>query len=264
MKVAVILPAAGKSVRFGLGDKLGQDLGGRPVLLRSVEAFAKRDDVAVVIVAAPEDGVDAFRDRYGVQLAFHGVKIVAGGRERWESVRNALALVPAECTHVAVHDAARPLVNQELIDRVFAAAGVAGAAIPGEPVSATLKRVTEETFDASADDAIVDSILGGGGDGEPVGDGVKGRRVVETVPRERMMAIQTPQVFERSLFERAYAQQGLDGATDDASLVERLGESVLVVQGDPRNLKITTQADLALAKLMLGARLPGDRPVFGF
>ena len=263
MKVAVILPAAGKSVRFGLGDKLGQDLGGRPVLLRSVEAFAKRDDVAVVIVAAPEDGVEAFRDRYGVQLAFHGVKIVAGGRERWESVRNALALVPAECTHVAVHDAARPLVNQELIDRVFAAAGVAGAAIPGEPVSATLKRVTEETFDASADDAIVDSILGGS-DGEPVGDGVKGRRVVETVSREHMMAIQTPQVFERSLFERAYAQQGLDGATDDASLIERLGEPVLVVQGDPRNIKITTQADLALAKLMLGARLPGDRPVFGF
>ena len=263
MKVAVILPAAGKSVRFGLGDKLGQDLGGRPVLLRSVEAFAKRDDVAAVIVAAPTDGVEEFRERYGVQLAFHGVKIVAGGRERWESVRNALAAVPAECTHVAVHDAARPLVNQELIDRVFAAAGVAGAAIPGELVSATLKRVTEETFDASADDAIVDSILGGG-DGEPVGDGVKGRRVVETVSRERMMAIQTPQVFERSLFERAYAQQGLDGATDDASLVERLGEPVLVVQGDPRNIKITTQADLALAKLMLGARLPGDRPVFGF
>ena len=263
MKVAVILPAAGKSVRFGLGDKLGQDLGGRPVLLRSVEAFAKRDDVAAVIVVAPTDGVEAFRDRYGVQLAFHGVKIVAGGRERWESVRNALALVPAECTHVAVHDAARPLVNQELIDRVFAAAGVAGAAIPGEPVSATLKRVTEETFDASADDAIVDSILGGA-DGEPVGDGVKGRRVVETVSRQRMMAIQTPQAFERSLFERAYAQQGLDGATDDASLVERLGEPVLVVAGDPRNIKITTQADLALAKLMLGARLPGDRPVFGF
>lgn len=263
MKVAVILPAAGKSVRFGLGDKLGQDLGGRPVLLRSVEAFAKREDVAAVIVAAPADGVDEFRDRYGVQLGFHGVKVVAGGRERWESVRNALAAVPADCTHVAVHDAARPLVNQELIDRVFAAAGVAGAAIPGEPISATLKRVTDETFDASADDAIVDSILGGS-DGEPVSDGVKGRRVVETVSRERMMAIQTPQVFDRSLFERAYAQHGLDGATDDASLVERLGEPVLVVAGDPRNIKITTQADLALAKLMLGARLPGDRPIFGF
>jgi 2-C-methyl-D-erythritol 4-phosphate cytidylyltransferase len=172
-------------------------------------------------------------------------------------------VVPAECTHVAVHDAARPLVNQELIDRVFAAAAVSGAAIPGEPVSATLKRVTEETFDASADDAIVDSILGGG-DAEPVGEGVKGRRVVETVPRERVMAIQTPQVFERSLFERAYAQPSLDGATDDASLVERLGEPVLVVAGDPRNIKITTQPDLALAKLMLGARLPGDRPAFGF
>lgn len=262
MKVAVILPAAGKSMRFGLGDKLGQDLGGRPVLLRSVEAFAKRDDVALVIVAAPADGVDEFRDRYGVQLAFHGVKIVAGGRERWESVRNALSVVPAGCTHVAVHDAARPLVNQEVIDRVFAAAAVSGAAIPGEPVSATLKRVTEETFDASADDALVDSILGGS-EGAP-SDGVKGRRVVETISRERVMAIQTPQVFERALFERAYAQQGLDGATDDASLVERLGEPVLVVAGDPRNIKITMPSDLALAKLMLGAKLPGDRPVFGF
>ncbi len=262
MIVAVIVPAAGKGERFGAGDKLGQDLGGRPVLLRSVEAFAKRADVALVVVAAPPDAVDEFRDRYGVQLGFHGAKIVAGGRERWESVRLALAAVPADCTHVAVHDGARPLVNQELIDRVFAAADVSGAAVPGEPVAATLKRVTAETFDASADDALIDSILGGH-DGAPI-EVVKGRRVVETVSRERIVMVQTPQVFERALFERAYAQASLDGATDDASLVERLGESVLVVAGDPRNIKITTAADLSLAKLMLNARLPGDRPTMGF
>src|SRR6188768_3667526 len=105
MRICVILPAAGTSSRFG-GDKLGQELGGRPVLLRSVELFTKRDEVSAIIVAAPPDSLDDFRTRFGAQLSFHGARIVEGGRaERWETVKLALAATPDDCTHIAVHDA---------------------------------------------------------------------------------------------------------------------------------------------------------------
>ena len=106
--IGVIIPAAGESRRFG-GDKLGQDLGGRALLLRTVELFTKREEVRAIVVAAPPERFDEFRERYGAPLSFHGVRIVEGGRtERWETVRNALAAVPGECSHIAVHDAARP------------------------------------------------------------------------------------------------------------------------------------------------------------
>ena len=210
VKFGVILPAAGRSRRFGLGDKLSQDLGGRPLLLRTVEIFTRRDDVGAIVVAAPPDEVDEFRTRYGAQLGFHGATVVAGGTvERWETVRNALAAVPADCTHIAVHDAARPAASDELVERVFTAARVHDAVIPGDPVSATLKRVSEEYVDAEEGDAVAD------------------------------------------LLRRAYAQPGLDGATDDAMLVERLGAEVIVVDGDPRNVKVTTPGDLALVRALL-------------
>ena len=107
MNTAVIIPAAGRSERFGTSDKLDQDLGGRPLLLRTVELFTKRDEVQTIVVAVPPDRLEAYREKYGPSLSFHGASIVAGGREaRWETVREALAEVPAECTHIAVHDAA--------------------------------------------------------------------------------------------------------------------------------------------------------------
>ncbi len=254
-RVAVIIPAAGQGTRFG-ADKLGQDLGGRPLLLRTVELFTKREEVGAIIVAAPPESFDDFRLRYGAQLGFHGVLIVAGGRtERWESVRNALAVVPAECTHIAVHDAARPGASAALLTRIFDAARVADAVIPGEPVSATLKRVTEETFQATEDDAVADAILGEAGK-----DAVRGRRVEATISRTRVVAIQTPQIFAAALLRRAYAQENLAGATDDAMLVEQLGEPVLVVDGEPRNMKVTTTADLAILRAILGHRSAEERP----
>ena len=110
-------------------------------------------------------------------------------------------------------------------------------------------------------DATIDAILGIGGDEDPgLGPTVPARRVVETVSRENLVAIQTPQVFSRELFVRAYAQDDLDGATDDAMLVERLGEPVLVVEGDPRNLKVTVPADLDMVRQLLGIRAPEGRP----
>lgn len=247
-RFGVIIPAAGRSRRFGLGDKLSQDLGGRPLLLRTVEIFTRRDDVGAIVVAAPPDEVDEFRTRYGAQLGFHGATVVAGGTvERWETVRNALAAVPAECTHIAVHDAARPAASDELVERVFTAARVHDAVIPGDPVSATLKRVSEEFVDAEEGDAVADLILGDIAESTKV----RGRRVEATVPRERLVAVQTPQAFRADLLRRAYAQPGLDGATDDAMLVERLGAEVIVVDGDPRNVKVTTPGDLALVRALL-------------
>lgn len=248
MRAAVIIPAAGQSRRFGLGDKLSQDVGGRPMILRTVELFTRRDDVAAIIVAAPPGSIDEFRARFGTQLGFHGAKVVPGGTvERWETVRNALAAVPDDCTHVAVHDAARPLATEELVARVFDAARVHDAVIPGDPVTSTLKRVSEEVVDAEEADAVADLILGDLADATKV----RGRKVVGTVPRDRLVAVQTPQVFRAGLLRRAYAQEGLDGATDDAMLVERLGAEVVVVDGDPRNIKVTTPADLAMVRALL-------------
>ncbi len=254
-RVAVIIPAAGQGTRFG-GDKLGQDLGGRALLLRTVELFTKRDEVAAIIVAAAPESLDDFRQRYGAQLGFHGVVIVAGGRtERWESVRNAVAVVGAECTHIAVHDAARPGASDALLTRLFDAARVADAVVPGIPVHATLKRVSEETFQATEDDAVADAILGDAGK-----EAVRGRRVEATIARTRIMAIQTPQVFKADLLRRAYAQSDIAGATDDAMLVEQLAEPVLVVEGEARNIKVTTVEDLAIIRAILGHRAAESRP----
>lgn len=246
MKLAVIIPAAGSSTRFGFGDKLSQDLGGRAILLRAVEAFTKRDETTGIIVAAPPDDLDGFKQRFGPQLSFHGASIVPGGRaERWETVRNALQEVSEEITHVAVHDAARPNVTPELLDRIIDAAMVHDAVIPATRVSSTLKRIGEETVKSAQDDGIADAILGNVDEstGTPAA-----HLVLETVPRENVVAVQTPQVFARELLEKAYAQDDLDGATDDAMLVERLGHEVVVVEGDPRNIKVTTQMDLELAR----------------
>lgn len=260
MKMAVILPAAGAGKRFAAGgeggagakSKIELELNGRAVLLRAVELFLKRPQVRQIIVAASPDGLEAFKFRWGDQLAFHGVNIVAGGRqERWESVKNALAAVKPECTHVAVHDVVRPLASAALIDRVFAAAGKWPAVIPGLPVSNTLKQVEEaKPPDTEAADPL-DAILG------PLPQATaKTMRVVRTVDRGGLVEVQTPQVFAVQLLRRAYAQ--IDAGkvdrrtiTDDAMLVEALGEAVWVVEGEPTNIKITRPGDAALAEAML-------------
>ncbi len=250
MRVGVIIPAAGRSSRFGAQDKLAQDLGGRPVLLRTVELFTKRDDVFAIVVAGPPDDLDTFKDRYGPALSFHGAKVVAGGNiDRWESVRNALALLPDDLTHIAVHDAARPCTSAELIARVFEAAKVATAVIPGVRVTSTLKRVSEETVAAAEDDAVASAILGDFGMAA-----TKGRMVTETISRDQLVLAQTPQIFDANLFRRAYAAGNLEATTDDASVIERFGGTVVVVEGDNRNIKITTTDDLALARAIMGIK----------
>jgi 2-C-methyl-D-erythritol 4-phosphate cytidylyltransferase len=229
MRIGVIIAAAGKSSRFGAGDKLSQDLGGRPVLLRTVEAFTKRDEVVAIVVAGPPDDIEGFRSRFGPALGFNGAKIVEGGRtERWESISRAIQALPDDITHIAVHDGARPCIGSDLLGRIFAAAEVAPAVVPGVPVRDTLKRVGDATVASTS-----------------------GRPVIETVSREGLMAVQTPQVFDAALLRRAYATAELAGTTDDASVVERIGEPVLVVEGDSRNIKITTEADLQLVRALM-------------
>src|SRR5689334_3792217 len=140
-KFAVILPAAGKSSRFGDKEKkVFANLDGRAVWLRSAELFVNRKDVCqLLVVVAPEDD-ETFRRRYGAHLSLLGVKIAPGGAERFESVANALTLLDADADFVAVHDAARPCLHPDLIDPVFQAAARVGAALLALPVSETVKK----------------------------------------------------------------------------------------------------------------------------
>lgn len=256
MKTAVILPAAGLSRRFQQDDgkpasKLETNLEDKPVFLHAVERFADRRDVGAVILAVQPDRLDAFKLRWGDRLSFRGVTLVAGGEvDRWQTVQRAIEAVPDDCTHIAVHDAARPLVSDDVIDRVFAAAEKFDAVIPAVPVSGTLKRVTEpQQADDDSDDPL-DAILGSAG--KPA---VVTRRVTETVDRSNLVEVQTPQVFKADLLRKVYAEL-IDGAgiTDDAGLIEAAGGEVHVVDGDPGNLKITRPADMDLAKAILAYR----------
>ncbi|MEE2908239.1 MAG: IspD/TarI family cytidylyltransferase [Planctomycetota bacterium] len=263
MKVAVIIPAAGASTRFDAGDKLAADLGGRPLLLRTVEIFTRREEVGQIIVAGPPDGLDGFKERFGAGLGFHGVQLIEGGRDaRWETVRNALSAVAEDCTHVAIHDAARPLVSDEVLDRVFMAAGKLEAVVPVLAISSTLKEIDPDSgVDAGeGEDLVVDAILSGAGRME-----VPANAIMGTVDRARFVMAQTPQVFTREVIVQAYAATELDGVTDDAQVVERAGGSVHVVAGDATNIKITTTQDLRLASSLLGLagpRRPKD-PLLG-
>jgi len=261
MRVWVIVAAGGRGERFnagaeGLGverDKLSEDLGGRAVIRRSVEAFTKRGEVGGIVVVGPRAGFDAFSMKHGDALGMLGCRVVPGGeRERWESVKAGLAEVPGEATHVAVHDGARPCVSEGLLDRVFAAAGRYSAVVPGVEVRDTLKRVEDDGEGAEAD--ALDVILGEAGKVES-----GGRLVVETVDRSGLVAVQTPQVFEAGLLRRAYEQDDLS-STDDAGLVERLGETVRVVEGEALNVKVTTPGDLEMARRVLGVRGDSGRP----
>ncbi|HCA38348.1 MAG: 2-C-methyl-D-erythritol 4-phosphate cytidylyltransferase [Phycisphaerales bacterium] len=250
MNVTVILPAAGSSARFGR-DKLSCDLGGRPLLVRTVEAFSRRPEVQQIIVAGPPgDGFESFTDRFGPVLGFHGVLVVPGGkRDRWETVSLALAEVASEATHVAVHDAARPCVADDMLDRVFEAAASLDAVIPGVVISSTIKEIDEQGASNVAEaDLLVDSILG-----EETAPRLEAHPVLRTVPRDGLVLAQTPQVFARQLLMDAYAGGCSEGATDDASVVERFGASVHVVPGDPTNVKVTRPEDLRLAELILRA-----------
>ncbi|NOZ39939.1 MAG: 2-C-methyl-D-erythritol 4-phosphate cytidylyltransferase [Planctomycetes bacterium] len=221
--VAVILPAAGASQRFHDKNykKPFAPLSGKAVWLHSAEKFLSRQDVQQLIVVVSDEDREEFNRKFGANLAFLDVEVCCGGTERADSIQNALDRVRDDIELIAVHDAARPCLAEKWIDAVFEAAARDGAAILAEPVSSTLKRVDDK------------------------------RKIEATVDRQNLWAAQTPQVFRRELFAKAYAARDGTAVTDDATLVEQLGQRVTVVPGSSLNIKITTRDDLRLAEQIL-------------
>jgi 2-C-methyl-D-erythritol 4-phosphate cytidylyltransferase len=221
MSVWALLAAAGSGERLGMDrPKAFARLGDRPLLAESMERLDRSDWIDAIVVAAPpgwEEPVILLAEEL---VASKVVAAVTGGRTRAESVRAALAEVPDDAIAVLVHDAARPLVDDEVVGRVLGplSEGVAGV-VPALRLADTLKRVS-------------------------------GTEVVETLARDDLVAAQTPQAFPADVLRRALSGE-LGGATDCASLVEAAGGRVRVVDGDPRLLKVTSPADLELVESWL-------------
>ncbi len=217
--LSVILAAAGNSSRFQ--DKHYKKpfapLANRAVWLHSAERFLNRDDVKQLILLINPDDREAFDSKFAANVAILGIEVVEGGPQRCDSIANALAHVRDDVDLVAVHDAARPCICDEWIDDVVQAAEESGAAILAIPIAGTIKRAAD------------------------------GKTIDETVSRTHLWEAQTPQVFARKRLLEAYAQRGDHNATDDAELVERMGEKVTIVPGSPINMKITTRQDIQFA-----------------
>ena len=224
--VGVVIPAAGAGRRLGGVRKPFLELAGVPVLQRTLAPFLDHPRVGWIVLAlSPEDAAEP--PGWLRELAERSVPAVvfcAGGDERGDSVRAAMALLPAQAEAIAVHDAARPLVTAAVIDRVLDAAARGTGAVAAVPLADTVKQVDHD------------------------------RRIVDTPDRSRLWRVQTPQAFPAAMLRDAYARAAEDGvqATDDAALVERYGGTVIVVDGAPENFKITTRFDVQMAEALLG------------
>jgi 2-C-methyl-D-erythritol 4-phosphate cytidylyltransferase len=234
MKVIVIIPAAGLGTRMAPAGKKGVpskqffEINGTPILIHTLRVFARNKQVTHIVVALRKNEMEQFGKRLDKEKIGAKVVMVEGGEHRQDSVANAVAsLQAAPDDIVLVHDAVRPFVDDEIIAAVIHEVEKHGAAIAGLPAVDTIKQV-----ERTADGAIITS----------------------TIPRERVVQAQTPQGFRYSIIKRAFDSATEDGftGTDEASLVERLGESVSVVMGSARNIKITTPADMELAEYLLG------------
>jgi len=224
-KTVAVIVAAGVGSR--LKSKVRKPfvrLRGKPMLGWTLEAFEKAPSIGGVVVVVHRSNLQTAQ-RMIRSFGFRKViRVVPGGATRVGSVACGLKAVPVQAQWVAVHDGARPLVTSELIEQTVQEARRSDAAIAAIPVIPTIKQA-------------------------------EGRWVKKTLDRKRLWAVQTPQVFERTLLERAHAKAGTNGAsaTDDATLVEALEHRVRIVMGDPRNFKVTTPADLIMAEALLDA-----------
>lgn len=221
MYVAAIVVAGGRGARVGGSvPKQLLEIGGESILRRSVRACDAHPQVSELVVVVPEDLLAAGAALAGATRV--PCRVVAGGARRQDSVRAGFEAVSAQAEVVLVHDAARPFVTPGVIDRVVAAAASAGAAVPAIAVADTVKRAA-------------------------VSEG--GRVVLKTVPRDELWLAQTPQGFRRAVLARAVADgQSAAEATDEARLVELAGGTVAIVDGDRRNVKITTSDDVTEAR----------------
>jgi 2-C-methyl-D-erythritol 4-phosphate cytidylyltransferase/2-C-methyl-D-erythritol 2,4-cyclodiphosphate synthase len=222
MHVAVIIAAGGHGARFGGGHlKQFRLLGGREILQYSVDAFRRAGGVDEIVVALPSDVVANPPDYLGG--GSKPLALVAGGARRRDSVANGFAEIEKRADLVVIHDAVRPLLDQAVITRTIEAAAEQGAAIAALAVTDTVKRV----------------------------DG-KGQ-VVGTLPRREVFLAQTPQAFRMAVLRDALALDSTSDVTDEAMLAEQAGHSVRIVEGDARNIKITTPEDLEMVERLLAA-----------
>lgn len=223
--VGVLLAAAGSGERIGGEPKQFRPIGGVPMLLRALRPFAQHPRVLQLIVAVPAATAHSPPEWLG-SIAGERLQLVAGGATRADSVRAALDALDPRCAIVLIHDAARPFVAPETIDRVIEIAAEAGA-VPAVPVTDTLKRVDPATG-----------------------------RVMETVDRSGLWRAQTPQAFPREMLEQAYDAVGAaarSGFTDEAALFEAAGFPVRLVRDSVSNIKITTAQDFLVAEVLAGA-----------
>ena len=215
-----VIVAAGTASRMGGIDKVMAQLGGEPMILRTVRAFQECDPIKEIVIVTREDLVEPIT---AMTVNMDKVKaVVVGGKSRQESVSKGLAALSDKVKLAAIQDGARPFASWQMIDRVVRAANTYSAAAPAIPVKDTIKVVN-------------------------------GGVVTSTPDRKSLMAVQTPQVFDLALLRGALLKAWEDGAevTDDCSAVERMGMSVKIVEGDERNIKITTPMDLKIAALIL-------------
>lgn len=232
MKIAVIVPAAGLGTRMGRGaaERAGTSrkqfmlLEGSPIMLHTVRKFAASPRIHEIVVAVRSEDTEWVREMLARETAPGMARVVEGGNSRQQSVENALAALEPDTDLVAVHDAVRPFIDLETIHKVLDEAAETGAAIVGVVPVDTIKQVSRANGHA---------------------------RVRATLPRDRLVLAQTPQVFRYSLLVEAFQAARNDGftGTDEASLVERLDVEVNVVLGSDRNIKITKPSDMDLARL---------------
>jgi 2-C-methyl-D-erythritol 4-phosphate cytidylyltransferase/2-C-methyl-D-erythritol 2,4-cyclodiphosphate synthase len=229
LRATVIIVAGGKGVRMGGHvPKQYMELRGRPVLWHTLQAFERAECISGVIVVVAADDMAYCQQAVLGGGDFSKVRsLVAGGSERADSVRAGLGETKAEDTLILVHDAVRPFVSESLIERVVEAADRWGAALPALPVADTIKTIRDEW-------------------------------VEDTPNRNLLRAAQTPQGFRRSLLCRAHEPREVDAATDDAMLVEMLGEPVRIVAGEAENKKLTTPVDWAWATLHMAEETDMD------
>ncbi|MEW2262696.1 2-C-methyl-D-erythritol 4-phosphate cytidylyltransferase [Streptomyces sp. NPDC047853] len=236
-RTAAVIPAAGRGVRLGPGaPKALRALGGTPMLIHAVRAMAASRAVSLVVVVAPPDGAAEVRNLLDAHALPERTDflVVPGGASRQESVRLGLDALPPAYDIVLVHDAARPLVPVDTVDAVIEAVREgAPAVVPAVPLADTVKQVEPATAP---------------GEPEPV---------VATPERARLRAVQTPQGFDRATLVRAH-ETVTGEVTDDASMVERLGPTVVVVPGHEEAFKVTRPLDLVLAEAVLARRRLND------
>lgn len=215
-----VIVAAGSASRMGGIDKVMAPLNGEPMIARTVRAFQNCDAISEIVVVTRQDLILPITSLCAQMDKVQAV--VAGGGSRQESVHLGLNALSGKCKLAAIHDGARPLISWQVIDRVVRAAHTYGAAAPAIPVKDTIKVV-------------------------------QGGVVKETPDRASLQAVQTPQVFDFDILRGALKKAKQDGAqvTDDCSAVERIGLTVKIVEGEERNLKVTTPLDLKIAQLLL-------------